>query len=76
MRKCDLCGNDYDKSFEIHINGDRHTFEALNVQSTSSRQRVAIAAVASSATVSKLRGRCSAVHTARGSGVTDVTDRT
>jgi hypothetical protein len=29
MAKCDVCGNDYDKSFEVRINGDRHTFDSF-----------------------------------------------
>ena len=29
MAKCELCGNEYDKSFEIHINGQRHIFESF-----------------------------------------------
>ena len=29
MAKCDVCGNDYDKSFEITMAGKRHTFDSL-----------------------------------------------
>lgn len=29
MAKCELCGNEYDKSFEIHISGQRHTFDSF-----------------------------------------------
>jgi hypothetical protein len=30
MAKCDVCGNDYDKSFQvITANGQKHTFDAF-----------------------------------------------
>ncbi len=29
MAKCEVCGNDYDKSFEVVINGSRHTFDSF-----------------------------------------------
>jgi len=30
MAKCDVCGNDYDKSFEVtSASGDRHTFDSF-----------------------------------------------
>jgi hypothetical protein len=29
MAKCEVCGNDYDKSFEVEINGSRHTFDSF-----------------------------------------------
>jgi len=29
MDTCEVCGNEYDKSFEIHINGKRHTFDSF-----------------------------------------------
>ena len=29
MAKCDLCGNDYDKSFEVVFGGSRHTFDSF-----------------------------------------------
>ena len=29
MAKCDVCGNDYDKSFEVIAGGTRHTFDAF-----------------------------------------------
>lgn len=28
MAKCDVCGNDYDKSFEVIFAGSRHTFDS------------------------------------------------
>ena len=29
MAKCDVCGNDYDKSFEVVRGGERHTFDSF-----------------------------------------------
>jgi len=29
MAKCELCGNDYDKSFEIKVGGRSHTFDSF-----------------------------------------------
>lgn len=30
MAKCDVCGNDYDKSFDVHAAGGRkHTFDSF-----------------------------------------------
>lgn len=29
MSKCDVCGNSYDKSFEIHLRGKRYLFDSF-----------------------------------------------
>ena len=29
MGKCEVCGNDYDKAFEIVRGGERHTFDSF-----------------------------------------------
>jgi hypothetical protein len=29
MAKCDVCGNDYDKSFTVTMGGRTHTFDAF-----------------------------------------------
>ena len=29
MAKCQVCGNDYDKSFEILLAGESHTFDSF-----------------------------------------------
>jgi len=29
MARCDVCHNDYDKSFEVHAGGQRHTFDSF-----------------------------------------------
>jgi hypothetical protein len=29
MSKCDVCGNDYDKSFDVVLGGNRYTFDSF-----------------------------------------------
>jgi hypothetical protein len=29
MSQCDVCGNEYDKSFEVLIGGNRHVFDSF-----------------------------------------------
>ncbi|MGH2957854.1 MAG: hypothetical protein ACRDL6_12785 [Solirubrobacterales bacterium] len=29
MAVCEVCGNDYDKAFEVSRNGERHTFDSF-----------------------------------------------
>jgi hypothetical protein len=29
MGKCEVCGNEYDKSFEVIINKNKHTFDSF-----------------------------------------------
>ena len=29
MARCEVCGNDYDKSFEVQYGGSRHTFDSF-----------------------------------------------
>jgi Rieske Fe-S protein len=29
MAVCDVCGNDYDKAFEVTMGGERHTFDSF-----------------------------------------------
>lgn len=29
MAKCEVCGNDYDKSFEVRMRGQTHTFDSF-----------------------------------------------
>ncbi len=34
MPKCEQCGNDYDKAFEVRIGGDTHVFDSLECAAT------------------------------------------
>jgi hypothetical protein len=45
MARCETCGNDYDKAFEIILAGESHYLTALNVQFTYWRQSARIAVV-------------------------------
>ncbi|HSJ23944.1 MAG TPA: hypothetical protein VK929_04605 [Longimicrobiales bacterium] len=29
MAVCEFCGNDYDKSFDVRMNGESHTFDSF-----------------------------------------------
>jgi hypothetical protein len=29
MARCEVCGNDYDKSFEVHTHDGRHSFDCF-----------------------------------------------
>ncbi len=29
MAQCEVCGNDYDKAFEVIQNGEKHTFDSF-----------------------------------------------
>jgi hypothetical protein len=29
MARCEVCGNDYDKAFEVTAGGERHTFDSF-----------------------------------------------
>jgi len=29
MAQCEVCGNDYDKSFDVVLNGQQHTFDSF-----------------------------------------------
>jgi hypothetical protein len=29
MARCELCGNDYDKAFDVIMGGERHTFDSF-----------------------------------------------
>ncbi len=29
MARCEVCGNDYDKTFEVIANGENHTFDSF-----------------------------------------------
>lgn len=29
MARCETCGNNYERSFEVEMNGERHTFDSF-----------------------------------------------
>ena len=50
MAECEVCGNDYDKSFEVIAAGDRHTFDSLSAPSHAWRPGASTAGAPSSGT--------------------------
>ncbi|MBD0347889.1 MAG: hypothetical protein ICV59_01935 [Thermoleophilia bacterium] len=76
MPRCELCGNDYDKAFEITLGGETHVFDSFECA-------IHVLAPACEHCGCKVVGHgveadgrifCCA-HCARRSGVTDVADR-
>jgi hypothetical protein len=43
MAKCEVCGNDYDKAFELIAAGARHTFDSFDCAIRAIRRSVSIA---------------------------------
>ena len=64
MAKCETCGNDYDKAFQVTMNGKSHTFDSSNVPFRPSPQLARNAAHTLSAMESKKTTRSFAVFTA------------
>ncbi len=46
MATCEVCGNDYDKAFELRQGDETHVFDSFSVLSMRSRRRVPTAAAA------------------------------
>ena len=60
MARCENCGNDYDKSFEVLMAGQRHTFDSFKCAIHASRPAANSAARASLDTDWKPMATCSA----------------
>jgi hypothetical protein len=70
MARCETCGNDYDKPFQVSNVGRTHTFDSFECAIQCLPRRANAVAAASSATASKQTARCIAapiVPTKRGS---------
>ena len=65
MAKCDMCGNDYDKTFTIRRDGRNTPSTASNAPFTCSRRNARIASAASSGTGSKRAALCIAAPIAQ-----------
>lgn len=76
MSKCECCGNTYDKAFEIHIGGTKHTFDSFQCAIQVLAPRCVHCKVPIIGQGMEARGQyfCCA-HCARAAGITDVTDR-
>ena len=65
MAKCEVCGNDYDKSFAVTLGGKTGTSMRSNARSTPSRRNARIAAAGSSDTAWKRAARSTAARIVR-----------
>ena len=64
MATCEVCGNDYDKAFQVTVAGATHTFDNSNAPFMPWRPPVRIAAAGSSAMAWRPTAACSAAPTA------------
>jgi hypothetical protein len=76
MAKCDVCGNDYDKSFEVTRGGETHTFDSFEcaIHAVAPRCEHCDCRVIGHGVEADGRFFCCA-HCATASGVTGVADR-
>jgi hypothetical protein len=76
MARCEVCGNDYDKSFEIVIEGSTHTFDSFEcaIHAVAPRCEHCDCAVIGHGIEADNRFFCCA-HCAREAGVAGAADR-
>ena len=64
MPTCETCGNDYDKAFQVTMNGQAHTFDSFECAIHALARRASIAERALLDTALKRTARIIAVTTA------------
>lgn len=76
MAKCESCGNQYDKAFEVKIGGVVHTFDSFQCAIHALAPRCAYCTMAIIGHGLEAHGKyfCCA-HCARQAGITEVVDR-
>jgi hypothetical protein len=76
MAQCEVCGNDYDKSFEVTYGGNTHTFDSFEcaIHALAARCEHCDCRVIGHGVEGDGRFFCCA-HCATASGVTGVADR-
>ncbi len=76
MKNCEVCGNTYDKAFEINIGGTTHTFDSFACAIHMLAPRCVHCGVTIIGHGIEARGQyfCCA-HCARAAGVTEIVDR-
>jgi hypothetical protein len=76
MAKCECCGNNYDKAFEVTIGGTTHTFDSFQCAIHALAPRCSYCKVAIVGHGLEAHGKyfCCA-HCARQEGINDVVDR-
>jgi hypothetical protein len=76
MSRCEVCGNDYDKAFEVIVAGQSHTFDSFEcaVHALAPRCKHCGCVVVGHGVEANGAMYCCA-HCARESGVTGIDDR-
>lgn len=76
MARCETCGNDYDKSFEVIMQGKHHTFDSFECAIHALAPRCEHCGISIVGHGVEARGRfyCSA-HCAQHEGVSGMVDR-
>ena len=76
MARCETCGNDYDKSFQVLLEGRTHTFDCLECAAQALAPTCAACGLRILGHGTENEGAifCSA-HCARKQGVTELRDR-
>jgi hypothetical protein len=69
MARCEVCGNDYDKAFEVRAGGGSHTFDSFGCAIHGSRHSALTADGESSDMGSKPEVGCSDARAAHGRAV-------
>ena len=64
MARCETCGNDYDKAFEVTMNGTTHTFDSFECAIHALARHAGIAGFILSVTDSKRKALSSAASIA------------
>jgi nitrite reductase/ring-hydroxylating ferredoxin subunit len=76
MAKCEVCGNDYDKSFEVTFGGKRHVFDSFECAIHALAPKCAHCGCSIIGHGVEANGRIfCCVHCARESGQTGLKDR-
>jgi hypothetical protein len=66
MAKCDVCGNDYDKAFQVTQGAKSMTFESFECAIHALARNAPIATAGSSVTASRRKARSTVVRIAPG----------
>lgn len=76
MPRCEVCGNDYDKTFEVHADGQAHVFDSMEcaIQRMAPTCEQCGCRVIGHGVEAEGRFFCCA-HCARQAGVEEVADR-
>ena len=65
MASCEVCGNEYDRTMQIIVGGERHVFDSFECAIHAIAPRWSTVSAASSATAPSPAMPCTAARTAR-----------